>query len=126
MKTTFIKIAAIFGVLVILITGCHKDLEVMQPQTAGENVTSMDQLKVASDFNWKTTQDVELTLTATTRSTVVIKSATGVVYQKALLIPGEQYTSILTLPTYETELTFMFNGKPLVMPIANKKITHSF
>jgi len=126
MKTTFIKIAAIFGVLVILITGCHKDLEVMQPQTAGENVTSMDQLKVASDFNWKTTQDVELTLTATTRSTVVIKSATCVVYQKALLIPGEQYTSILTLPTYETELTFMFNGKPLVMPIANKKITHSF
>jgi hypothetical protein len=123
---TFIKIAAILSVLVFLTAGCHKDLQEMEPQPAGEKVTSMDQLKVPSDFNWKTTQDVELTLTAETRSTVVIKSATGVVYEKALLIPGEQYCSILTLPTYENELTFVFNGKPVVMQIANKKITHSF
>jgi hypothetical protein len=126
MKTTFIKFAATICLFAFLVAGCHKDLEEMEPQAAVENITSMDQLKVPSDFNWKTTQDVELTLTAATRATVVIKSAAGVVYQKALLIPGEQYVSILTLPVYENELTFIFNGKPVVMQITNKKITHSF
>ncbi|MEI7500786.1 MAG: hypothetical protein WCK84_10100 [Bacteroidota bacterium] len=126
MKAKIIKFAMITGLSVILLSGCRKDLEVMEPVASQEKVTVMDQLKVADNFNWKTTQDVELTLTAAKKSTVIIKSATGIIYQKALLVPGEPYNSILTLPTYEKELTFVFNGKSDAVKISNKKIEHSF
>jgi len=126
MKTRMFKFALIAGFTVILLSGCHKDLEMMEPAAANEDVTSMSQLKVADDFNWKTTQDVELDLVAGTRSTVIIKSASGVVYEKALLVPGEPYKTILTLPTYENELTFVFNGQSETIKIVNHKITNSF
>lgn len=126
MKTRIFKFALITGFAVILLSGCHKDLEVMEPAAANEDVSSMSQLKVADDFNWKTTQDVEIDLVAGTRSTVIIKSASGVVYEKALLVPGEPYKSILTLPTYENELTFVFNGQSETIKIVNQKITNSF
>jgi hypothetical protein len=126
MKTNFIKFATIIGFSVILLSGCRKDLEMIKPAAVQEDVSSMNQLKVANDFNWKTTQDVELVLTAASRSTVIVKSKDGVIYEKAMLIPGEVYSSILTLPTYETELTLVFNGKPEVIKIVNKKINHSF
>ena len=126
MKTKMIKFALITGFAVILLSGCHKDLDVMKPAGAEENVSSMSQLKVADDFNWKTTHDVELDLVAGTRSTVIIKSAEGVVYEKALLVPGEPYKTTLTLPTYENELTFVLNGQSEAIKIVNQKITHSF
>ena len=126
MKTRIFKFALITGFAVILLSGCRKDLEVMEPASTNEDVSSMSQLKVADDFNWKTTQDVELDLVAGTRSTVIIKSASGVVYEKALLVPGEPYKTILTLPTYENELTFVFNGQSETIKIVNQKITNSF
>ena len=126
MKTQVIRFVIFIASTAFLLTGCRKDLEQMKPAIAEQNVTTMDQLKVPDSFDWKTTQDVELKLTSSVRSALVIKSAAGVVYQKAILIPGESYNSILTLPTYESELTFVFNGNPVLLKIVNKKIEHTF
>ena len=126
MKTRIIQIAMIAGLSVFLFSSCQKDIESMKPQNEDKGITTMDQLSVANDFNWKTTQDVELNLTAGTTATVVIKSSADVVYQKALLIPGEPYNSVLTLPTYEKELTLVFNGNSVPVKIVNKNITYSF
>lgn len=59
MKSSIFKFALIVIVPVFMLSGCHKDLE-LQPSV--NNVSSMDDLKVSSNFNWEMTREVTLNL----------------------------------------------------------------
>jgi hypothetical protein len=132
MKTLFnnksLIIRKMFLVLIVLMvsqTGCKKEMDIAAPEGDAVNVSSMNQLKVAADFNWKTTKDIGVIITSGTRGAVVIKSAEGAIYEKAILLPGESYNSTITIPTFEQEITVVFNGKSQIIKIADGKLTCS-
>jgi len=118
----FRKIFPIVLILVITQSGCKKDI---QPTMSG-GVASMDQLKVAPDFNWKTTKPVMVSFNATLHGSVIIKSDSGTIYEKAMLFPGEPYESTITIPAFEQEVTLIYNGKTSVVKIVDGKITCTF
>ncbi|MCX6282625.1 MAG: hypothetical protein NTW31_00065 [Bacteroidetes bacterium] len=86
----------------------------------------MSDLKVSSDFNWKTTQNIDLELTSPSKASLVIKSASGVIFHKALLQGGETYKTSITIPNYMKELNIVVNGVTSVLKIENNRVIHSF
>jgi LruC domain-containing protein len=59
MKTRIIKLAMLAGLSLLLLSGCKKDI-VLQPSST--TVTTMNDLKVSSTFNWEMTREVSLNL----------------------------------------------------------------
>ncbi len=114
--------------LVILFSmiACRKDIEVTKSDISQGHLKSMTELKVASDFNWKTFRDVQVELYGTAKTVVFLKSSSGAVYEKAIVQPHQTYNTIIAIPTYETELTITCNGQPHIVKILNEKISYSF
>jgi hypothetical protein len=125
MKTRVITFSFLSAMLILVFTGCRKDLEDVKPMEQEQKVETMGQLKVSDNFDWNTTRDIDLVLTSPKQATVVIQSASGDVYEKALLIPGETYTSVLSVPSYEKELTMLFDGKKTVVQVSGNKLVQT-
>jgi len=89
-------------------------------------VTHTAQLKVASDFNWKTTKDILLTLTGTSNSLVEVASTNNTVYQRAYLSKDLAYTMKLTVPSYETSVHLLYMGKDVSVNLSSNNIVYKF
>ena len=127
MKPTIYKLGStLLIILLIVVLSCRKDMKDVSPDPAAGKVSSFSELKAASDFNWKTTQNVDLSLSASVKSSLVVKSASGVIFHKALLNGQDVYNISITIPNYMSELTFLVNGTPYVLKIENNRIVHSF
>lgn len=97
---------------------------VTPPQSV--QVTQTSQLKVASDFNWKTTKDILLTLTGTSNSPVEVASANNTVYQRAYLSKDLAYTMKLSVPSYETSVHLLYMGKDVSVNLSSNNIDYKF
>ncbi len=127
MKTNIYKLGSTLLIILLLIVfSCKKDINSIAPDQASGKLKSMSDLKVSSDFNWKTTQNIDMELTSPEKASLVVKSASGVVFQKALLQGGETYKTSITIPNYMKELTFVVNGVSSVINIQNNRVIHSF
>ena len=89
-------------------------------------ITKTEQLKVASDFNWKTFKDVQLTLTGTTNSIVEVASTNNTVYQRAYLSKDLAYTMKLSVPSYETSVHLLYMGKDVSINLSSNNIVYKF
>jgi hypothetical protein len=98
--------------------------QVTPPQTA--QITKTEQMKVASDFNWKTFKDVQLTLTGTSNSIVEVASANSTVYQRAYLSKDLAYTMKLSVPSYETSVHLLYMGKDVNINLSSNTIDYKF
>jgi hypothetical protein len=126
MKLQIYKSGFILLIIVLIAFGCKKDLKDVTPDQPSK-VTSFFDMKASPDFSWKTTQSVNLELSAQVRSSVLIKStSTGITYYKALIQPAVTYKTIISIPTFEKDLTFDVNGSPFILKIENNQIIHSF
>ncbi|MCX6287400.1 MAG: hypothetical protein NTY96_09825 [Bacteroidetes bacterium] len=105
---------------------CRKDIKDIAPDQTSGKIKSMSDLKVSSDFNWKTTQNIDLELTVPVKSSLVIKASSGVIFQKALLPANETYKTAITIPNYMKDLTFVVNGVSYIMKIENNRVIYSF
>jgi hypothetical protein len=92
------KITIIIAIaLTIVFTSCKKDrFDNIDPKPV-----NMEELTVPSNFDWKTTKDIQLTMSAPSNGIVEVSNSQNIAYQKAFLTPGTTYTMKLTLPTYE-------------------------
>ncbi|MDV7401372.1 hypothetical protein RZS08_58685, partial [Arthrospira platensis SPKY1] len=82
---------------VVVLSSCKKDPKFDEPQAPQK----MEELTVPASFDWKTTKEVSLTLTAQASGIVEVANSQLVAYQKAFLYPGTAYTMKLTIPSYE-------------------------
>ena len=105
---------------------CQKDIKDVAPEQPAGNNKAMGNVKAPPDFNWKTSQSVELVLNSSARSSLIVKSATGIVFQKAILNGKDTYKSGISVPAYIKELTFIVNGTSYVLKIENNRVVHSF
>lgn len=128
MKNLFLLIA--IGAIFTL-SSCQKEsvssmlpAQVTPPKT--EQITKTEQLKVASDFNWKTFKDIQITLTGTSNSIVEVVSSNQTVYQKAYLSKDQAYTMKLSVPSYETSVHLLYMGKDVSMNLTSGNIVYKF
>lgn len=102
------KIAFIITIaLTIVFTSCKKDRFENEDQVPA----NMEELTVPSNFDWKTTKDVQLTLSASSNGIVEVNNNQGISYQKAFLSSGQPYTMKLTVPSMRKQLSLSFWDK---------------
>ncbi len=117
-KTAFI----IAIILTVVLTSCKKD-RFFEPDKTPEN---MEQLTVPSSFDWKTTKDIQLTLSAPSNGIVEVSNSQNVAYQKAFLTPGQTYMMKLTLPSYEQNIKLKFLGQVVDIQVTGTSISYQF
>ncbi len=109
--------------LLVLTTACSKkttnDPDPVPPQ-------NMEDLDIKSGFDWKTTKDIQLTLTARASNIVDVQSDEGKSYQKAFLAADVPYTMKLTVPSYEESVILSFMGKEVNLELNNSTINYEF
>ncbi len=122
-RYTMRKLLILTFSLAVLFTACKKDVnEGPTPDTP----TNMEDLKVAADFNWKTTRDIQLTLTSKTNSLAEVTSLEGASYQKAFLKMGTPYTLKFSIPSFETKVIVRYMGQSATLDLGNGTLNHQF
>ncbi len=122
------KLTLLFIVIIFSLTACQKDWDqIVEEDQTNNEMTSMSNMVVSSDFNWKTTKDIDINLTGMDKDEVIyIKSVEGDVYQKAFVKSGINYSTKITIPTYATEVNVMCKGVLTKIPISGNEINYKF
>lgn len=90
-------------------------------------IETMNELKVPSDFNWKTTRDYQFSITTASDGIATISNEDGtVVYQKAFMTANNAYQMKMALPTYETKVRLSFKGQIELIELDNTSLSHQF
>ncbi|MFA6127555.1 MAG: hypothetical protein WC699_09630 [Bacteroidales bacterium] len=118
MKT--VKIFFIVLVSLAAFNSCQKEpIPNPDPKT-------MDDLVIASTFDWKTTSDYVLTLQGPVNRVVMVTAADGTIYKKGMMVANQPYEVKLTLPAYEKTVDLKYNGQIVELALASAKITYLF
>lgn len=117
---TFVKILVVFSVFTLF--SCNKNFdtipEIIEPIT-------MNDLVIDSEFDWKTTQDIDISFSSSSNYVFYIESLEEDVYQKAFIKSKDVYVSKITLPVYITEVNLRYDGKIIKIPINDGEIIYS-
>lgn len=116
------KKIAFFLMIAVLASlySCRKDR--FEPNTP----SSMEELKVPANFDWKTTKDYTFTFQAGSAGLVSVNSKNGNVYHLAYLVQGSPYTIKLTLPTYEKRVVLVFKDQTAEVELTGSVINRQF
>ncbi len=109
-------------ILFVSLASCKKDI----PGPEDKLPSTMEELQVPSNFNWKTSKDIELTVTGKADGIVSVTSTGGNIYQKAYLNANQAYTMRLTLPSYEKSIRIQFMGQQVTLELTSMTLTHQF
>jgi hypothetical protein len=116
------KFTLIFFLAILVFSSCKKDLDVVKPESS----SNLNDVNVPSDFNWKTSHEVQITITGFVNGLVEIASPKGVVYQRGFLQQNQPYSMKVTIPAYETAVHFLYMGQNVEVKLGAGNITHTF
>ena len=112
----------LFITTVVVTTSCKKQTNTPVPSEP----ETLDEMVFPSDFDWKTYNNISISVTGYATSILEIKSTEGVVYQKLVLHKNTPYTGKITVPSYETEVHLVYMGQDVVFELGNETISHQF
>lgn len=112
-----------FSIELILLgfTGCRKELSQGNP----EDKTIHD-IQVSEEFNWKTTRDLQLTLTGNADGIIEVANDHGIAYQKAYLTSGTPLLMKLTIPAWEDQIILKFSGQEVSLVLDADQLSYQF
>lgn len=117
------KIILLLFAVSLLTLGCRKEI-VKAPEQ--DVPVKMENLDIASGFNWKTTTDYMLNVSSTEKGILYINNKEGKSYYK-LLLDGENKNELkLTLPSYAKSIFLKLNNKEAELELKTTTITYSF
>lgn len=117
------KLLIIFFSLLLVTTACKKD------DTTNTNPivpATMDDLNVSSDFDWKITQDIQITITGNTNNMVKVTSLDGDIFQKAFIKANEPYIMELSIPSHLTSVKLQYMDQDVTLEIGNGVFSYKF
>jgi len=117
------KIILIFAVLTVVLSSCRKDFTEKEEQIQSK---TMVDLTIDDNFSWKTTKDIEVSISSSSNETVIIKSQSGYVYLKAFLTSRQEFTSKITVPTYVSDVIVVCKGQNRQVTVVNNKLEEYF
>ena len=122
-KSLLLSLIGIF----ILISSCTQKFEIEDPITVNQvEETTMDNLVVSPDFNWKTYNDINLTLQGNSNAIVKVVSSNGVLYQQAYLSSDKAYEMKLTVPTHITSVYLQYDDQNIPVDISSGNAEYTF
>ncbi len=117
-KLLFLSIVS----LGLVFASCRKDFET-DPVTAP---ATMEDLKVPSNFDWKTTKDYYFTVKGNNSGLFQVISNKGTAYHRAFLTPGQTYSVKIALPAFEKEVKLLFMGQEIMVELDKQSINLNF
>jgi beta-mannanase len=117
------KIIISFVLSLVILSSCNKD---KQDDNIPGTPTEMKDLKVPANFDWKTTKDIKISITANTFGLVEVFSSNNEAYQKVFLTADKTYEMKLTVPAYEKVVKLKFSGQEKVLELNSGELTHQF
>jgi hypothetical protein len=115
------KFTIIFVLALVIVSSCKKD-NTIKPEQA----PTINEMKVPSSFNWKTSHDVKLKLTGFVNGLVEVSSPKGVVYQRAVLKLNVPYTMKISVPAYETSVHMQYMGQDVELKLNSDNLSYVF
>jgi hypothetical protein len=116
------RTALIFTIaLFFVFSSCKKELT-KNPQSP----ETLNELNVPSGFSWKTTRDVNLTLSTQVNGLVNIINDQGITYQQAFLTANSPNMIKLTLPAFEKKITLRFQAKDTILNLTGSEMSYTF
>jgi len=94
--------------------------------SSNTEVASMNEVKVPSNFNWRTYSDVEITIKSSDSGLMQITAPNGTVYYRANLNGTDAHTFKIPLPAFEKQLKATFNGVTATLDVHSGSISHQF
>lgn len=116
-KTLILSIISI-----LMLTSCMKD---RTPVDATAPAT-MNQMVVPSNFDWKTAQQYEFTISAEYNGLVEIRSVEGVVFHKINYFAGKNLSLKLSIPTYVKTIQVTHLGRIIEKQLDDNQLDFSF
>lgn len=114
---------------ILTISSCAPQFDIEDDPTLNPNeeeVTTMENLVVSNDFNWKTYNDVNLTLEGNSSAIVKVVSSDGILYQQAYLTSDKSYEMKLAIPAHVTSVRLQYNDQDIPIDISSKAVNYSF
>jgi len=110
-------------IIIFSITACQKDWDQIIEDNQVE-MSSMSDMVISSEFDWKTTKDIEINLSGLNEYELIyVKSIDGDIFHKGVVNLGGNYMTTITIPTYlkgiilkhvETEIYFKLTGNKVI------------
>jgi hypothetical protein len=110
-------------ILFITFTACKKDDFI--PADATQIITTED-LKISDTFNWKTTRDINLTVSGNDNGVVEITNTDNIPYLKFFLQAGVSSTMKLTVPAFEKSVQIKFMGQNIKLELTDTDLSYQF
>ena len=112
---------------IFIISSCTQKFEIEDPITVNqEEETTMDNLVVSPNFDWKTYNDINLSLEGNSNGIVKVVSSNGVLYQQAYLTSDKTYEMRLAVPTHITSVRLQYNDQDIPIDISTGTADYSF
>ena len=88
---------------------------------------NMENLVVNSEFDWKTTNDYQLTLMGKESNLFeVLSSDKSIVYQRAFLTANTQYSTKIVVPSYEKSVVLKFLDQEVTLELNSDNLSYQF
>jgi len=115
-------------VLIITMSSCSPEFINEDPETAivDQEITTMKNLVVSKDFDWKTYNNVKITMTGNSNDIIEVVSSNGAVYQKAYLAKDQTYEMKLAIPTHEQSVRLLYNNQDVPIDISSGNANYVF
>lgn len=97
-----------------------------KPGSTPTEIPNMDELKVSSEFNWKTTKEIRLELKASQSNIVTVTNQEGEVFQKAVLRADEPQSLKLIIPSYVDTVKLKFMDQEVTLGLSSNILSHNF
>lgn len=109
--------------LSLFFTACKKE-EIKEPIPVIP--IGMEDLKIASDFDWKTTIEYQINLSSKQDHIVTITNNSGIAYQKVFLKANKLYTMKLSIPSYEKQVHIIFMEQDVTLELNAANLEYHF
>lgn len=117
--------------IVVGMSACKKDLvtryeELNQNQNSSKTIEKLSDVKVSDNFDWKTTKNIDLTLTGYANSLVEVISEDGTVLEKAMLKTNEPYITKINMPSANGKIYLKYMGQNIPLETSAKQVSYTF
>jgi hypothetical protein len=117
------KIFLLLFSISLILSSCRKDnIKIAEPDIP----ISMDELTIESDFDWKTTKEIQITILAKQSSIANITNLEGISFQKAFIKANQSYTMKLEVPSYEKSVRLKFLDHDIVLELNSSTLNYDF
>lgn len=110
----------------LLLQSCLKDeINALQEEKVAE-VEEVQAINFSDDFDWRTTNQTEITVLPNTNAVLYVKSLDSKVYRKVYAVAGKPMFLRITIPSYEKQLTVELAGQTKNLDLLKNQLQVNF